>query len=256
MATKGTLGLAAALGLLIGLVLFARQGHALHPPTIAIGSMRLNLNDEGSLDLESLNMREPGLLAWTIDITYDPQIIHASQCRGRLGGVCNAAYAADTVRFTGAYRDGLLGDHALGSVIFVCDAQGLSPLTIAIEVLADATPLDPQEIDASTQDGMVACDTTLPEPTLQPELGDVDCNRDIDSVDALYILQWSAGLLSSMPCGNAADIQKNGRVNSVDAALILQFEAGLIDQLPPAAGSAAALTPSRPMRDDALGLPT
>ncbi len=59
-------------------------------------------------------------------------------------------------------------------------------------------------------------------------LGDVSCNGDINSIDAVLELQLVAGLLVVLPCDGAADMDRNGFVNSIDALLILQTEAGLL----------------------------
>ena len=55
----------------------------------------------------------------------------------------------------------------------------------------------------------------------------------VNSVDALFILQFDADLLGALPNAPSADVNLNGRVNSVDASLVLQYEAGFIDELPP-----------------------
>ncbi|OGO50032.1 MAG: hypothetical protein A2148_02975 [Chloroflexi bacterium RBG_16_68_14] len=63
--------------------------------------------------------------------------------------------------------------------------------------------------------------------------GDVDCDYDVDSRDALKLLQYHADLRSSLACKQNADVDGNYDVSSVDAALILQYHAGLLDHLPP-----------------------
>jgi hypothetical protein len=50
-------------------------------------------------------------------------------------------------------------------------------------------------------------------------------------VDAALILQHSAGLLASLRCDYAADVNGDGRTDSIDAALVLQRVAGLIQAL-------------------------
>lgn len=68
--------------------------------------------------------------------------------------------------------------------------------------------------------------------SLKPMPGDVNCNGNVNSIDAALVLQYVAGLLDSLPCDQNADVNEDGSVNSIDAALILQFVAGLIGGLP------------------------
>ena len=58
--------------------------------------------------------------------------------------------------------------------------------------------------------------------------GDADCNGLVNAVDAVWVLQFGAGMISHVACLQAADANRDGRVNAVDAALILQFGAGLL----------------------------
>ena len=71
--------------------------------------------------------------------------------------------------------------------------------------------------------------------------GDANCDSRVDSIDASVILQYSAGLTSTLACGDKADVSGDGNTNSVDAALILQFDASLLNQL----GSSATATSTR-----------
>ena len=59
----------------------------------------------------------------------------------------------------------------------------------------------------------------------------MNCDGRTKSLDALAVLQLSADLLSTLPCGDAADVNHDGRVNTLDAALILQFSAGVLNHL-------------------------
>jgi hypothetical protein len=54
----------------------------------------------------------------------------------------------------------------------------------------------------------------------------------VNAIDAAYVLQYQAGLISSLPCQVKADVDQDGRITSIDAALILQYGAGLIHRLP------------------------
>ena len=64
-------------------------------------------------------------------------------------------------------------------------------------------------------------------------LGDVNCDGEVNAIDAAYILQYSAGFLLQLPCHNKADVNEDGYITAVDAAVILQYSAALIDNLPP-----------------------
>lgn len=58
-------------------------------------------------------------------------------------------------------------------------------------------------------------------------LGDVDCDADVDSVDALKVLQDSAGIPTSADClQDAADTDCDGDRDAVDALRILQHLSG------------------------------
>ena len=57
--------------------------------------------------------------------------------------------------------------------------------------------------------------------------GDVNCDREIDSIDAALVLQFNAGLITSVACPRVADVNQDDKVDSRDAAIILQIEAAL-----------------------------
>lgn len=62
-------------------------------------------------------------------------------------------------------------------------------------------------------------------------LGDASCDSEVDAIDATLILQFSAGLLDSLPCSASGDVNGDGELTSVDAVLVLQFTAGLLPGL-------------------------
>jgi hypothetical protein len=74
-------------------------------------------------------------------------------------------------------------------------------------------------------------------PTARPPVfGDVNCDRLVDSRDALLILQYVTRLLRAFGCQAGADVNGDGEINVIDAALVLQYDAGLIGHLPVTAG--------------------
>ena len=68
--------------------------------------------------------------------------------------------------------------------------------------------------------------------TGERNLGDVNCDDDVNSIDAALVLQKGAGLIDSLACEEAGDVNGDSLLNAIDAALILQKDAGLIDRFP------------------------
>jgi hypothetical protein len=62
-------------------------------------------------------------------------------------------------------------------------------------------------------------------------LGDVNCDTHVNSVDAAFVLQYAADIISSLPCPVNGDVNGDALTDSRDALLILQFDAGLISVL-------------------------
>ena len=165
-----TLGTAVAAFLVVGGLMIASQVFAA-TGTVHITDGTAAVGEDGSVDLHAFDVTEPGLGAWTIDIFYDPDVVTATACSAAQGGVCNAEFADDAVRITGAVAVGLEGDSTLGSITFECgDAAGESPLEISIFTFADGTLGGPLDIDATTQDGTFTCTEEGPTPTEAPQL--------------------------------------------------------------------------------------
>jgi hypothetical protein len=199
------------------------QAQAGEVAAIRVGSLTQVVDQTGAVTLQSRNMPLPGLGAWTIDVSYDGDVITPSSCTGLAGGICNATYDLETVRAVGAIGSGgHTGNRDLASIAFHCDSPGLSPLHITIQILADGTSGNPQPIDAITQDGSVLC---VEQAALE---GDANCDGGVTAVDAALVLQYDAGLIDSLPCEDNADVNNDGVINAIDAALILQLVAGLL----------------------------
>ena len=59
-------------------------------------------------------------------------------------------------------------------------------------------------------------------------IGDADCSSEVSSIDAALVLQYDAGLIERLDCQFAADVNFDGNIDSRDALLILQDVAGLL----------------------------
>ena len=222
-------GLGAVVALAGGLL---PAGVSAAPPSVSVGSLSTGVGLEGAVSLKAHDMAAPGLGAWTIDVMYDPEVVTAVECSAAHGGICNLAYAEGTVRVTGTTAFGFEGDAVLGTLVFACTRVGVTELALTLSVLADATPGGPQPIDAAVTNGSVTCTgegEALPPASLPDGLGDVNCDGEVNSIDAALVLQLSAALIDSVPCPENGDLNGDGAIDSMDAALILQREAGIIE---------------------------
>ena len=165
---------AAALAIAIGIVTIASAQEEL----ISIDSASLSVGAEGSVSVNALNISDPGLGAWTIDITYNSAVASAEACIPQQGGVCNPAFESNIVRITGAAAQGIIGDNSLGAIVFRCNAVGTSPLTVNVPLLVDGTIGDPQPILAFAQNGTIACSA--------PSDGGDDADDVFDCSDFLF----------------------------------------------------------------------
>lgn len=125
--------------------------------TVAIANGQATVGDSDTVDLEAQGIQEPGLGAWTVDISYDSSLLTAVSCTADQGGICNPAFEDGVVRVTGANIDGVVGDNRLAAITFECNDVGQSPLQLSVQVLVDATVGNPQDIAASTDNGTFRC---------------------------------------------------------------------------------------------------
>lgn len=163
----GLVGVAAIAAMLLFLVgtASAQDGDGIG---ISDGAAETGESDE--VTLGATDISDPGLGAWTVDISYDDSVISAVDCTPEQGGVCNPNFADDTVRITGASASGLEGDSTLGVIEFECgDDEGESDLTISLFTFADATVGDPTTIeDPVISDGTFTCSAV---PSGVPDAG-------------------------------------------------------------------------------------
>jgi hypothetical protein len=90
------------------------------------------------------------------------------------------------------------------------------------------TPTPTPTASPTPTPALTASPTPTSEPTARPSpQGDVNCDGNIDTVDALIILRDVAGLTHGGQCLGSADVDCNGDIDSVDALIVLRFVAGL-----------------------------
>ena len=110
----------------------------------------------------------------------------------------------------------------------------------ATEFASNNDSSHPQDLANGRQD----CSASY--PLSNPQKGDVNCDGNIDSVDALLILRYVAALTqlsdtcqTGMVYGPSADVNSNSVIDAVDALFVLQYVAGIrsiqtLSLIPPA----------------------
>jgi V8-like Glu-specific endopeptidase len=71
-----------------------------------------------------------------------------------------------------------------------------------------------------------------PTPPHSPTLGDANCDNRIDGADVIAVLDHVGGIPNSAGCLGNADVDGDGHVTPFDALLILKYWAGLITTFP------------------------
>lgn len=122
--------------------------------TLTIGSLSLEIGEQGSVDLEVTDI-EGAIGAWTIDITYDPDIVAAVDCAPRGNSVCDLQHAGNMVRVTGASATGLVNDTTLATITFRCHSVGSSALALTVQ---GGMGIPEIAVEVQTQDGRISCE--------------------------------------------------------------------------------------------------
>jgi len=183
-----------ALALIGGLLLAGTAAAAAHG-SLDIHDGSAAPGAEDTVDVGAHDIGGEGLGAWTVDIAYDTDVITAVDCSAEQGGVCNAEFGAGVVRITGASAGGLDGDTVLGSITFECgDDEGSSALTISINVFADATIGDPQDIDTVVSNGTFDCEEVVVTDGPVVGTGPVSDSSSLGWLVALLAVAGAAGL--------------------------------------------------------------
>jgi hypothetical protein len=165
----------AALVLVAGWAVSSHGATAGSGPAVAVDSATAAVGETTNVNVSALDMADPGLGAWSLNVVYDAGVLEQQGCDADNGSVCNPTFAEDTVRISGATAEGMPGDSILATIDFRCTQVGSSPLTLTVDTLADGTPGAPQDIDAEVISGSVTClvpSTPTTPPPSTPGNGD------------------------------------------------------------------------------------
>jgi len=173
---------------------------------LGIDSGFADVGGQAGLDVNALNVGDPGLGAWSVDVFFDAAIVSAVACTAEQGGVCNPAFAADTVRFTGASAGGLEGTTKLADITFQCNAEGVSDLTISAEVFSDATVGAPAPITTTIQNGTLSCGIEPPATATPPPADNGDTSENC----ALFDFQEDAQFALESDPSDPANLDTDG----------------------------------------------
>lgn len=192
-----------ALGAALAMLAFAAVSSvSAQTEELSISSASATTGESAAVTLAASGIPDPGLGAWSVDVTYDPNVVSVAACSPDNGSVCNEAFADDTVRVVGADAAGLVGSSTLAGITFSCDSSGTSTLALTVNTFADATPADLQPIDATVVDGAVTCSAAAVEgaPTIQMESGQaavgdqVVLNLDALNIEAPGVGAWTVDI--------------------------------------------------------------
>lgn len=138
------------------------------PDRLRAASITMAPGEHGAIGIMAEDLSEPGLSAWSVDITWDEAVVDARFCSSTVSE-CSTEFASNTGRITGASAEGLVEDTILATFTFECGPnEGESAATLSIEVWAEGStgPADP---DVDIQNGTITCaEPGAPEPTATP----------------------------------------------------------------------------------------
>ena len=206
------------------------------PPLLSIQRVTVGVEEDAIVSLDA-EVGAPGLSAFSVDIVFDPAVVDLVSCEPLGFALCNPEVAPGIARVSGITIPSIVGPVTLADFTFqaIGEAGSRSPLDLQLIDFADDVFEDLIPTTVVT-DGEIAIAADVPEeeePPLPGPSGDVDCDFDVDSVDALFVLRFAVSL-AEPSCIAAADVDCDGDTDAVDALKIVRHVANLTVALPEA----------------------
>ena len=118
---------------------------------------------------------------------------------------------------------------SVGSITLTPLVVGSTAITVNQAIVTRADALAYDNVTASS------LDLTVAEGESDVTLGDLNSDGNINSLDAVLLARYRAGLINLTDQQlEAADLNGDGNVNSLDAVLLARYRAGLISVFPAA----------------------
>ena len=188
---------------------------------------------EVTVRVEAVDVPEPGLGTFRVDITCDPgAVVQVTDCVGDpdglfpgIPGVPECVILEDDpchVRL-GSFRfdPGATGAIALGDITFVAIGDVDQSTALSVEVL-ELVNSDDEPIPYTTQGGEIR---------LALMCGDANCDQQVGMLDAKVIAKFAMGIGPEVCSPPAADVNCDHSVGMVDAKRVAEFVMGLRPEL-------------------------
>ena len=208
---------------------------------VSADSMTVQQGDPVTITISASNLPATGLGAATVEVSYDANLLDATQCNADpdtnfANAACNVDYDADTVRFTLVDPGGVTGSAELAEIVFDSLANGSSVIDVRVTAFSNTLG---NPINVNDSDGAVTIVSDFD--------GDVTCDSSRDVTDALYILQYEIGTRDAnngcpLPANtlniDLCDVNRDATCDVVDALFVLMCDAGMNNALCPASARA------------------
>ncbi|MGB0386693.1 MAG: right-handed parallel beta-helix repeat-containing protein [Ardenticatenaceae bacterium] len=213
--------------------------------TLQVISSTVPFSEQITIPLEVIGMAAEGVGALNIDIEYDPNVLQAVHCIADPDGLfehsqCNYGLAPNKVRFTAVSVAGVSGNATLGQAIFQAVGQAEEHSALPLVINTFSYP-NGNPISTWRQDGQLTIRTA----------GDVSCDGLMNTVDALFVVQYVAGTRGSTnDCplppvlrqaqepltlfSPGCDVNDDNACDIADGLLILRCDSGYTNDLCPA----------------------